>query len=107
MLLALEVPHSLFSDFIQLLIQTFSSLARLNVSSELFHYLGKVALPGRAHAQPRSPQPGRPPRHCLLSLSVCLTERAEAEELKLVINHKTLPVSLGFHQSFIKLLFSR
>ena len=79
----------MFSDFIQLLIQTFSLLARWNVSSELLHYLGEIALIGRAQTQPRSPQPGRPHRHFPLSLSVCLTERAEAEELKLVVNHKS------------------
>lgn len=90
MLIAPEVPDSL-SDFIQLLIQTFSLLAGSNVSFELFHYLGKTAFIGTAQTQSHSLQPNRPHCHFLLSLSVYLTERAEAEELKLDINHKNTP----------------
>lgn len=88
MLIALEVPDSLFSDFIGLLIQTFFLLARLNVSFELFHYLGKTAFIDRVQTQPHSLQQDRPHCHFLLSLSVYLKEKAEAEVLKLVINHK-------------------
>lgn len=48
LLIAVVLPDSLFSEFIQLLIQTLSLLARLNVSFELFHYLGEMAFIGRA-----------------------------------------------------------
>lgn len=68
--------------------ETFFLLAGLNVSFELFHYLGKTAFIGRAQTKPHSLQQDRPRCHFLLSLSVYLTERAEAKELKLVINHK-------------------
>lgn len=78
-----------FGEFIQLLIQT-SLLAKLNVSFELFHYLGEMAFTDRAWTQPCFPQQHRPHCHFLLSLSVCFTEKnAEAEELKLVTNHKS------------------
>lgn len=102
----LEAPDTL-SDSIQLLIQTFSLIAGLDVSSELFHYLGKTALIGRAQTQPHCVLQGRPGCHFLLSFSVNLTERAEAEELKLVINYKKKTstfLRIGFHQSLIKLL---
>lgn len=99
----LEASDTL-SDSIRLLIQTFSLIAGLDVSSELFHYLGKTALIGRAQTQPHFVLHGRPCCHFLLSFSVNLTERAEAEELKLVINYKKHFLGLGFHQSLIKLL---
>lgn len=100
MLIAREVPDSLSTDFIRLFIPTFSLLARLNMSLELFHYLGKTREEPR---QLHSLQQGKPCCHFLLSLSVYWTERAEAEELKLVINHNNF-FGLGFNQNLIKLL---
>lgn len=57
------------------------------MSFELLCYLGKTAFIGRAQTRPHSLQQDEPHCHFLLSLSVNLTERAAAEELKLVINH--------------------
>lgn len=99
----LEAPDNL-SDSIRFLIQTFSLIAGLDVSSELFHYLGKTALIGRAQTQPHCVLQGRPCCHFLLSFSLNLTERAEAEELKLVTNYKKTFLRIGLHQSLIKLL---
>lgn len=100
MLVALKVPDSL-GDFIQLLVQTSSLLAGWNVSFELFCYRGKTTfiyiykererVREREREHPNSASfshEDRPHCHFLLSLSVYLTERTNAEELKLALSHK-------------------
>lgn len=86
--MALEAPDSLLVISFPLRTQTFCLLARLNVSFELSHYLGKTAPRGSAPTQPHSLQQDGPHCHFLLSLPVYLTEKPKAEALKLVINYK-------------------